>query len=35
MDYIKPAGLRLALLSLVIVLLVAYASWGAQILWSL
>lgn len=35
MDYVKPAGLRLALHSAVIIALVAYAAWAAQILWSL
>ena len=34
MDYIKPAGWRLALESAVIVALVAYAGWALQILWS-
>jgi succinate dehydrogenase / fumarate reductase membrane anchor subunit len=33
MDYIKPAGLRLALHVAVIVALVGYAGWAAQILW--
>jgi succinate dehydrogenase / fumarate reductase membrane anchor subunit len=33
MDYIKPTGLRLALHVVVIVLLVGYAGWAAQILW--
>ncbi len=35
MDYIRPAGLRLALQSATILALVAYAAWAAQILWSL
>ena len=34
MDYIKPAALRLALESAVIVALIAYAGWALQILWS-
>jgi succinate dehydrogenase / fumarate reductase membrane anchor subunit len=33
MDYIKPAGLRLALEVLVILVLVACAGWAVQILW--
>jgi succinate dehydrogenase / fumarate reductase membrane anchor subunit len=33
MDYIKPAGLRLALHVVVILLLVGYAGWAVQILW--
>ena len=33
MDYIKLTGLRLALQVLVILALVGYAGWGAQILW--
>jgi succinate dehydrogenase / fumarate reductase, membrane anchor subunit len=33
MDYVKPAGLRLALFMLVIVALLVYAGWAAQILW--
>lgn len=35
MDYIKPAGLRLACHVLVLLLLVAYAGWAIQILWSI
>lgn len=35
MDYIKPAGLRLALLVGVVLLLLTYALWSVQILWSL
>lgn len=35
MDYVKPTSLRLALMATVILLLVAYAAWAAQILWSL
>ena len=35
MDYVKPAGLRLALLVGVVLLLVGYALWSVQILWSL
>jgi succinate dehydrogenase / fumarate reductase membrane anchor subunit len=34
MDYVKPAGMRLALLGLVAVVLVAYAGWAIQILQS-
>ena len=33
MDYIKPAGVRVALYALVILSLVAYAAWAVQILW--
>jgi succinate dehydrogenase / fumarate reductase membrane anchor subunit len=33
MDYIKPTGLRLTLHVIVILLLVGYAGWAAQILW--
>ena len=33
MDYIKPAGLRLALEVLVLVTIAAYAGWTIQILW--
>lgn len=35
MDYIKPTAARLGLQVVVILLLVAYAAWAAQILWSL
>ncbi len=35
MDYVKPAGLRLTLLVGVVLLLVGYALWSVQILWSL
>ena len=35
MDYVKPAGLRLALHVAVICLLVGYAGWAVQILWRL
>lgn len=35
MDYIKPTGLRLALHAVVILLLVGYLGWAAQILWRL
>jgi succinate dehydrogenase / fumarate reductase membrane anchor subunit len=35
MDYIKPTGLRLACHVAAIVLLIAYAGWAIQILWSL
>lgn len=34
MDYIKPTALRLGLQVVVILLLVAYAAWSVQILWS-
>jgi len=33
MDYVKPAGIRLALHVLVIMALVGYAGWAVQILW--
>jgi succinate dehydrogenase / fumarate reductase membrane anchor subunit len=33
MDYVKPTGLRLALHVAVVLLLVGYAGWAAQILW--
>ena len=35
MDYIKPTALRLGLEIIVAVLLVGYAGWAIQILWSL
>lgn len=35
MDYVKPVGVRLALQVGVILLLVAYALWSIQILWSI
>ena len=35
MDYVKSAGLRLALEALVIVALVGYGGWALQILWRL
>ena len=35
MDYIKPVGVRLALHSVVLLLLIGYAGWAAQILWRL
>lgn len=35
MDYIKATGLRLVLHSVVILLLVGYAGWVAQVLWRL
>lgn len=35
MDYVKPTGVRLALMVLVLVALVAYTAWTVQILWSL
>jgi succinate dehydrogenase / fumarate reductase membrane anchor subunit len=34
MDYAKPAGLRLALQVIVIGVLVAYAGWTIQVLWT-
>jgi succinate dehydrogenase / fumarate reductase membrane anchor subunit len=34
MDYVKPTGVRLGLQVIVILLLVAYAAWAVQILWS-
>ncbi|MCC7326310.1 MAG: succinate dehydrogenase, hydrophobic membrane anchor protein [Burkholderiales bacterium] len=33
MDYAKPVGLRLAVQTVVIALLVAYAGWTIQLLW--
>ncbi|HET9339577.1 MAG TPA: succinate dehydrogenase, hydrophobic membrane anchor protein [Casimicrobiaceae bacterium] len=33
MDYLKPAGLRLAFQSVVVVVLVAYLGWTIQVLW--
>ena len=33
MDYVHPAGLRLALYIIVIVALVMYGAWAVQILW--
>jgi len=35
MDYIKPTGLRLALMVVTVALLVGYTGWAAKILWSL
>jgi len=35
MDYIKPTGLRLGLMVVLIAALVGYAGWAAQILWRL
>ena len=35
MDYIKPTGVRLALEIAVVLILVGYAVWAVQILWSL
>ncbi|GAA5183257.1 succinate dehydrogenase, hydrophobic membrane anchor protein [Niveibacterium umoris] len=35
MDYVKPVGVRLALHSVVALLLIGYAGWAAQILWRL
>ncbi len=34
MDYIKPAGIRLAIYALAILALVLYAIWSVQILWA-
>ena len=34
MDYIKPVSLRLAFEVIVVALLIAYAGWSIQILWS-
>ncbi len=34
MDYVKPAGLRLAIHFLVILALLVYAIWSVQILWA-
>lgn len=35
MDYVKPAGLRLAIHVVVILALVLYAIWSVQILWGM
>ena len=35
MDYIKPAGIRLAIYVLVILALLLYVIWSAQILWGM
>lgn len=35
MDYVKPAGVRLSIHVLVILLLLLYAIWSMQILWGL
>lgn len=35
MDYVKPTGLRLTLHSIVILALIWYAVWSAQILWGI
>jgi succinate dehydrogenase / fumarate reductase membrane anchor subunit len=35
MDYVKPTGVRLALHVIVILLLIGYAGWAAQVLWRL
>jgi succinate dehydrogenase / fumarate reductase membrane anchor subunit len=35
MDYVKPTGLRLGLEIAVLLVLVGYAVWAVQILWSL
>ena len=33
MDYIKPAGLRLTLEVLTVIVLVGYAAWLVEVLW--
>ena len=35
MDYVRPTAIRLSLQALVVVVLVGYAGWAIQILWSL
>lgn len=35
MDYVKPAGVRLVIHTLVILVLVLYAIWSIQILWGM
>ncbi|HEX5338870.1 MAG TPA: succinate dehydrogenase, hydrophobic membrane anchor protein [Gallionella sp.] len=35
MDYVKPAGIRLAIHTLVILVLVLYTIWSVQILWGM
>jgi succinate dehydrogenase / fumarate reductase membrane anchor subunit len=35
MDYVKPTGVRLAMHVLAVLVLVGYAGWAIQILWSL
>lgn len=35
MDYVKPAGARLALHAISAILLVGYAGWATQVLWRL
>jgi len=35
MDYVKPAGVRLALHLIVLFLLIGYAGWAVQVLWRL
>ncbi len=35
MDYVKPTGTKLVLHSIVVLLLVGYLGWAAQILWRL
>ncbi|MGZ3254593.1 MAG: succinate dehydrogenase, hydrophobic membrane anchor protein, partial [Burkholderiaceae bacterium] len=35
MDYVKPTGMRLGLETAVVLVLVGYAIWAVQILWSL
>ncbi len=35
MDYVKPAGIRLAIYVVVILALILYAIWSVQILWGL
>ena len=34
MDYVKPVGLRLTFQAVVIVLLIGYAGWTIQVLWT-
>jgi succinate dehydrogenase / fumarate reductase membrane anchor subunit len=34
MDYVKPTGVRVACHAAAILLLIAYAAWAIQILWS-
>ena len=35
MDYVKPAGIRLALHSLTAIALIGYAGWAIQVIWRL
>jgi len=35
MDYVKPVSVRLGLQIAIVLLLVAYMAWAAQILWSI